>query len=222
MHSKFFVKTFAKPVDFHFEMLYNEFISSGALFKSATPKAVNVTVLYHLRKKDTSMSKEIKENASANTTTPKIVIGKDLEELMVAHPNASIRKLAAALEINYGILLSATKAPVPGEAYDPTAVNYDKVVCEIVKRKKNFLTLDWDALNEGKSVHGTALVKDTSKFVVGSKVYLRRNNEKPYEIVYRTETHIVLMLQDTTEPQAWAISTFMLNGPVFEPRSERA
>ena len=77
-------------------------------------------------------------------------------------------------------------------------------------------------MNQGPNRKGTALQKDIDAFKVGDKVYLRRNNTTPYEIVYKTETHVVIMLEGTSEPQAWANNTFLMNGPVFEPRSEKS
>ena len=59
-------------------------------------------------------------------------------------------------------------------------------------------------------------------FKVGDKVYLRRNNTTPYEILYKTETHIVIMLEGSTEPQARANNTFLINGPVYQPRAEKS
>ena len=74
-------------------------------------------------------------------------------------------------------------------------------------------------LNAGPSRKGTSLQKDIDAFKVGDKVYLRRDNTTPYEIVYKTETHVVIMKEGTSEPQAWANNTFLINGPVFEPRA---
>ena len=74
----------------------------------------------------------------------------------------------------------------------------------------------------GPNRKGTALQKDIDAFKVGDKVYLRRDNTTPYEILYKTETHVVIMKVGTSEPQAWANNTFLINGPVFQPRAEKS
>ena len=149
---------------------------------------------------------------------------KSLKEYFEEYPNASLRKLAAATNINYGIMLKKSKEPVAGEAYDPSAINWAAVEAKLASKGVNFQELDWDAMNEGAARKGSTLIKDMDAFQVGMKVFLRRNNTTPYEIVYKTDTHVVLMLEGTSEPMAWSNNTFLINGPVFQPRavSEKA
>lgn len=135
------------------------------------------------------------------------------------YPNASLRKLAAATGINYGVLLKKSKDPIPGEAYDPEATNWAALEVKLASKNVDFTQLDWDVLNQGPNRQGATLQKNIDAFKVGDKVYLRKNNTVPYEILYKTETHIVIMLEGTSEPQAWANNTFLINGPVFEPRA---
>lgn len=152
------------------------------------------------------------------------VSAKDLKEKFEQYPNVSLRKLAPAVGVNYGILLKKSKEPVKGEVYDPEATNWEAIaaVCSaILERRRNYAAIDWEELNEGPARKSATLIKDMEKFPVGCKVYLRRNNETPYEIVYKTETHVVLILEGTQEPIAWANNTFLINGPVFEPRSTK-
>lgn len=143
-----------------------------------------------------------------------------LKNYFEQYPNASIRKLAAATGINYGILLKKSKEPVPGEAYDPSAINWTAVEAKLASKNVNYHDLDWDALNTGRDRQST-LSKNIDDFKVGMKIYLRKNNEVPYEIVYKTETHVVLMLEGTSEPIAWSYNTFFINGPAFQPRDKK-
>ena len=145
-----------------------------------------------------------------------------LQSLFEKHPNASLRKLAAATGVNYGVLLKKSKDPIPGETYDPEATNWKALEDKLTAKGVDWTTLDWEALNAGPNRKGTSLQKDIDAFKVGDKVYLRRNNTTPYEILYKTETHVVIMLEGTSEPQAWANNTFLINGPVFEPRAEKS
>ena len=166
------------------------------------------------------MSKKMNANEAAITATT--TTRESLQTLCEKYPNASLRKLAAVTEVNYGVLLKKSKDPIPGEAYDPEATNWKALEDKLTAKGVDWTTLDWEALNAGPNRKGTALQKDIEALKVGDKVYLRRNNTTPYEIVYKTETHVVLMLEGTSEPMAWANNTFLINGPVFEPRAEKS
>lgn len=145
-----------------------------------------------------------------------------LQSLFEEYPNASLRKLAAVTGVNYGVLLKKSKDPIPGEAYDPEATNWKALEDKLTSKGIDWTTLDWVAMNAGPNRQGSTLQKDIAAFKVGDKVYLRKNNTTPYEILYKTATHIVIMLEGTSEPQAWANNTFLINGPVFEPRAEKS
>lgn len=145
-----------------------------------------------------------------------------LQAMFEYYPNASIRKLSAAAGINYGIMLKLSKKPIPGEAYDPEAINWTALEEKLTSKSIDWTTLDWDAMNEGPNRKGASLQKDINAYNVGDKVYLRKNNTTPYTIVYKTETHIVIMLDGTTEPQALAHNTFILYGPASEPRAAKS
>lgn len=144
-----------------------------------------------------------------------------LKTLLSEHPNVSLRAVAKELEVSYNAVLKASKAPVPGEAYDPDAVNYDAIYNVLSKKEKldELILLDWEAMEaKAHSTRGT-LVKDIAQFPVGSLVYLRENNETPFEVIYKTETNIVIMLQGTSEPRVLKNSTFLFKGPSFTPRT---
>lgn len=159
-----------------------------------------------------------KTNTNNNNTTINPVT---LQEFFEAYPNASIRKVAHATGINYGVLLKKSKEPIVGLPYDPEFTNWVALEEKLRSKDVDWTTLNWDEMNQGPSRSGSTLQKDISAFKVGDKVYLRRDNEVPYEILYKTETHIVIMKQGSTEPQAWANNTFLINGPVFEPRQTK-
>ena len=145
-----------------------------------------------------------------------------LQTYFEQYPNASIRKLSVATNINYGIMLKLSKKPIPGEAYDPEAINWGALEQKLTSKSIDWTTLDWDAMNEGPNRKGATRVKDVDAFQVGTEVYLRKNNEVPYVIVYKTATHVVVQLKGSTEPQAWANNTFLLYGPSLEPRAVKS
>ena len=160
--------------------------------------------------------KKSQANKSEETNT-KYFTTEELQQQFEKFSNVSLRKLAGATDVTYGILLKASKAPIKGVAYDPEATNFEAINNEFIKRKIDITELNWEEMNQGSSK--ATLVKDHSAFLPGMKVFLRRNATVPYEIIYKTDTHIVIMLEGTTEPQSWQITTFMFNGPVFEPRT---
>lgn len=161
------------------------------------------------------MSKKTIEIINQETVA---AIAAALKENFEKHPNATIRKVAHALEMNYMGLLNASRKPIVGEAYDPDAKNYTAMAELIVKNDVDVAGIDWAALEQNNRASTATLIKDMDKFNVGDKVYIRRNPATPYEIVYKTATHIVLLLEGSTEPIAWQHSTFLFNGPQFEPR----
>lgn len=166
------------------------------------------------------MSKKMNANEAAITATT--TTRESLQALFEKYPNASLRKLAQATDINYGVLLKKSKDPVPGEAYDPEATNWKALEDKLTSKGIDWNTLNWSVLNAGPNRKGSALQKNIDAFKVGDKVYLRRDNTTPYEILYKTETHVVIMKVGTSEPQAWANNTFLINGPVYEPRAEKS
>lgn len=164
------------------------------------------------------MSKKMNTSEVAIPATTSL----SLKDYFEKYPNASLRKLAQATNINYGVLLKKSKDPIPGEAYDPEATNWAALEEKLTSKGVDYTALDWEALNAGPNRKGAALQKDIDAFKVGDKVYLRRDNTTPYEILYKTETHVVIMKVGTSEPQAWANNTFLINGPVYEPRAEKS
>lgn len=163
------------------------------------------------------MSKNVNTtNEVATTATTPIF---NLREAMEKYPNVSLRKLATACELSYGWILKKSKEPVEGMPYDPNFVNYEAVAATFAKKGIDLATLDWESLDEAVLRRGVQLTKNMDAFQVGGKIYLREDNTTPFEICYKTDTHIVIMKEGSTEPRAWSHATFLMKGPVFEPRT---
>lgn len=159
-----------------------------------------------------------KRNNNVEATTINFT-GADLATMMEEYSNVSLRKLAIACELSYGWILKCSKEPIAGVPFDPEAINYEKVASVFAKRGINLAEIDWESLNVATVRNGATLTKDMSAFNVGQHVYLREDNKIPFEICYKTETHIVIMKVGTTEPRSWSHATFLMKGPVFEPRT---
>lgn len=148
-------------------------------------------------------------------------ISAALQQKFNQYKHLSLRKLATATQISYSMLLKASKKPIEGQQYDPAATNWNAVAAMLLKRNIELDSIDWEALDVPARRAPALLSKDAETFKVGMKVYLRRNNDVPYVIAYKTNTHIVLIQEGTTEPIAWSNSTFLLNGPMLQPRTKR-
>ena len=168
------------------------------------------------------MSKSKNVNAVINdaATTATINAPGTLESLMTQYPNASLRKLSLATEVSYVWLLKKSREPIAGVPYDPTATNFESVQDVFEKKGIDLKLLDWETLNETAIRNSKLLPKDMDNFSVGQRVYLREDNTTPFEILYKTETHIVIMKVGTTEPRSWSHTTFLMKGPVFEQRTK--
>lgn len=164
------------------------------------------------------MSKKVNTTIEAATTATNTPIF-NLREAMEKYPNVSLRKLAIACELSYGWILKRSKEPVAGMPYDPEYINYEAVAQTFAKKDIDLAAIDWDALNEAAVRNGTQLTKNMDAFQTGGKIYLREDNTTPFVICYKTNTHIVIMKEGTTEPRAWSHATFLMKGPVFEPRT---
>ena len=85
------------------------------------------------------MSKKINENTAITATT---TTRESLQSLFEKYPNASLRKLAAATNINYGVLVKKSKDPIPGEADDPVATNWNALEDKLTAKGVDWNTLD--------------------------------------------------------------------------------
>ena len=120
------------------------------------------------------------------------------------------------------MLLKASKKPIEGVPYDPTAINYDAIEAIVERKEINLEEIDWEAVNEKPTRASSVLSKSIDDYKVGDKVYLREDNENAFEILYMTGTHVVIMKEGTSEPRALSHSTFFFKGPSFEKRVEKA
>lgn len=144
------------------------------------------------------------------------------KKLFEKYENVTLRRFAQALELNYNMVLKIARKPIEGVPYDPTATNYDELDALIARREINLDEVDWKEVNAQPTRTSTAtLPKNIDEFEVGTKCYLRDDNENAYEVLYKTGTHIVIMKEGTTEPRALSYNTFFFKGPSFEKREER-
>lgn len=154
-------------------------------------------------------------------TRGEIIMLNNYADVKARFENVSLRKLATADDsLSYPMLLKASKKPIEGVPYDPTAINYDAVDEYLNKKDFDWKNTNWEALNSEPVRKAATLSKDINDFNVGELVYLRIS-ETPFEIIYKTETHIVLLELGTTEPRCLNHSTFFFKGPSKQPRQPK-
>lgn len=136
-----------------------------------------------------------------------------VREALENTPNLSLRKLALATDVTYGVLLKASKKPIEGVPYDPANVNYEAVDEVFTRKGIDLASLDL------VSIAGEARPKATKEFdlKLGDK-YTIRGNDEVYEIVAITKSHVCI--QATTENEAgevllrsMSIATFLHQTP---------
>lgn len=132
-----------------------------------------------------------------------------LQQAMESYEKLSLRKLAEALGVNYNMLLKASKQPIVGMPYDPTATNYEAVEAYIAK--KNPDGVDYEALAD---MDLNTIVKLPFEPNVGQLLTLRQDAvDTIYQVIWVTPTHIVIQGQNSTQPRVFSNATFMHQGP---------
>lgn len=156
------------------------------------------------------------KSLSTAKSNSKAVLSNQLSDLL--SKGLTLRKIAHASGANYGKLLKASRQPIPGEPYDPNALNFAAMEEVLKPVAEQFAAVDWDEVLQN-GVRKVSVVKDIEAFKVGTKVYLRRS-ENSFEIVWTTDTHVVILEENSTEPRCWSWDTFLANGPALEPRQK--
>lgn len=134
---------------------------------------------------------------------------KNLKDAMNANENLSLRKIAAAVEVNYGLLLKYAKAPVSGQIYDPNAINFDELEKQLIKRmgQEKYDAVDWEAM-AGQEV----VVKVNMPDLHIGDTFTLRNDDKRYLMVYMTSTHVCILEENSTQPRVLANNTLVASG----------
>lgn len=135
-------------------------------------------------------------------------------ELKTTHENLSLKKICEVTNTCYQYVLKASKKPIPDKPYDPTEINYDEVDKIFERKGINLDDYDWDTIES--EIITTVPVNDIADFTVDTEFTLREVEEKKgtiYRVIYTTETHIVFMSVDSTQPRVMNYDTFVHQSP---------
>lgn len=134
-----------------------------------------------------------------------------IKTLFEENENLSLRKLALACSISYGVMMKAAKKPIAGVPYDPTAINYEEISALLDRREIDVTSLDVaQMVGEARKA---ALKNEDLK--IGDK-YMIRNDDLVWTVIALTEECICIQSNETL--RAMSIATFLHQTPRIQPK----
>ena len=103
----------------------------------------------------------------------------------------SLKAFCETTELCYQYILKASKKPVEGQPYDPTAVNYDAVQKIIDQKGIDLGVFNWDKLNSEHILRATP-INEIDDFEIGTQFKLR-TDDNVYRVVYISNTYIAFV-----------------------------
>lgn len=152
------------------------------------------------------MSKKV--NTLNPTTTETVVpsAAETLKNWFETVEGISLRKLALATDVSYQMLLKASRKPIEGVPYDPSATNYQALASVLERHEIDVNAIDVAQL-EGEAIRAALKEHDLKQ---GDK-YTMRGNEREWTIALLTATSICLQSND--DLRTMSISTFLHQTP---------
>lgn len=134
-----------------------------------------------------------------------------IEDIMKAFPRLSLRRICDETGLCYQYLLKAGKQPIAGATYDPTATNYAAMDAIIAKKGLDISNYDWAAIEATIAI--VEPINKPAEFKAGITEFKLRNDATIYAAIFTTETHIVFMPVDGTQPRVMNWDTFQHQSP---------
>lgn len=136
------------------------------------------------------------------------------EELKNSYPKLSLKKICEVTNVCYQYVLKASKKPIPNKPYDPTEINYEEVDKIFERKNVHLEEYDWKSIEE--SIKTLVPVSQIEDFKVDVEFTLREVEEKKgtiYRVIFTTESHIVFMSNESTQPRVMNWDTFVHQSP---------
>ena len=140
-----------------------------------------------------------------------------IETIRTNYPKLSLKKICETTGICYQYALKASKQPIAGKPYDPADFNYEAVDKIFARKEVNFASYDWQKLSDEVTI--AAPISKIEDFKVGVEFQLRESADKKgviYSVIFVTETHIVFMSNESTQPRVMNFDTFIHQSPRIE------
>lgn len=135
-------------------------------------------------------------------------------ELKTNYPKLSLKKICEVTNVCYQYVLKASKKPIPNKPYDPTEVNYDEV--DKIFERKNVKLEDYDWITIESEIATIIPINKIEDFAIDVEFTLREVEEKKgtiYKVIFTTESHIVFMSNESTQPRVMNWDTFVHQSP---------
>lgn len=146
------------------------------------------------------------------------------KSIRTTYPKLSLKAICEASGLCYQYVLKASKKPIAGQAYDPNDVNYEAIDVIVERKGVNLDDIDWEAL--ASQVRVITPINKVDDFTIGTEFKLRENHdieeERIYSVIFTTDTHIVFMLINDTQPRVMNWDTFIHQSPRILNKEEKA
>ena len=113
------------------------------------------------------------------------------KQIREEYTQISLKKFCETTELCYQYILKASKQPVEGQPYDPTAINYNAVQRIIDQKGIDLDSFDWDKLNSEQTMRTTP-INAIDDFKIGTQFKLR-TDDNVYRVVYISITCIAFV-----------------------------
>lgn len=140
-----------------------------------------------------------------------------IETIRTNYPKLSLKKICETTGICYQYALKASKQPIAGKPYDPADFNYEAVDKIFARKNVDFASYDWQKLSDEVTI--AAPISKIEDFNVGTEFQLRETEDKKgtiYSVIFTTESHIVFMSNESTQPRVMNWDTFIHQSPRIE------
>ena len=127
------------------------------------------------------------------------------------YTNVSLKAFCETTELCYQYILKASKKPIEGQPYDPTAVNYDAVQKIIDQKGIDLDSFDWDKLNSEHILRNTP-INAIDDFKIGTQFKLR-TDDNVYTVVYISNTCIAFVDSFNEKIRTMNHDTFIHQSP---------
>ena len=136
------------------------------------------------------------------------------ETIKTNYPKLSLKKICEVTNVCYQYVLKASKKPIPNTPYDPTSINYEEVDKIFERKGVDLSSFDWKSLED--EIVTIVPINKIEDFKVDVEFTLREVEEKKgtiYKVIYVTESHIVFMSNESTQPRVMNWDTFVHQSP---------
>ena len=140
-----------------------------------------------------------------------------IETIRTNYPKLSLKKICEVTGVCYQYALKASKQPIAGKTYDPADFNYAAVDKIFARKEVDFASYDWEAISDEIVI--AAPINKIEDFEVGTEFQLRETEDKKgtiYSVIFTTESHIVFMSNESTQPRVMNWDTFIHQSPRIE------